>query len=352
MSAAVRIAREEWREWRRSRLAVSALGLFCALLIVVSLLTAADMTQARQDRLHQQAHAEEIFLAQPARHPHRMVHYGHYVFRAPAPLSVFDPGVDAVTGQSIFLEGHRQNAAMFADARAQARAGGFGGLSPAALYHLFLPLLLIAVGHAVFLREREARTLGPLLSQGVTGPQLYAGKGMALLALTALLSVPALIASLSAVALGEPLLTALALYAGQMLYLGVWTGLILLVSAVARSRGVALAVLLAVWFCVALILPRIGVTAVGASLPADGKIVTDMRMKEDARKAGDGHNAADPAFDQLRANLLAEYGVDTVEELPVNFRGVVATAAEARLTDTMNAYADARMQREQAQSDG
>ncbi|WP_298914330.1 DUF3526 domain-containing protein [uncultured Algimonas sp.] len=352
MNAAIRIAREEWRQWRRSRLAVAALTIFGVLLIVTSVLTAGDMLDARQDRLHQQAHAEATFLDQPARHPHRMVHYGHYVFRAPAPLAVFDPGVDAVTGQSVFLEGHRQNGAMFADARAQARAGGFGDLSPAALYHLFLPLLLIAIGHAVILREREARTLGPLLSQGVTGRQLYAGKSLALLAMIGLLSVPALIASLSAIPMGEPVSTALGLYAGQLLYLCVWGALIVLVSAIVRSRGVALGLLLLVWFVTALIIPRIGVTAVGTSLPADGKIVSDMRMKEDIRKAGDGHNAADPAFAQLRANMLAEYGVDTVEELPVNFRGVVASTAEARLTDTLNDYAEQRMARERAQSDG
>jgi len=64
-----------------------------------------------------------------------MVHYGHYVFRAPPPLAMFDPGVDAVTGQSLFLEGHRQNSAMFADARAEARTGGFGALTPAKLCH-------------------------------------------------------------------------------------------------------------------------------------------------------------------------------------------------------------------------
>ena len=49
-----------------------------------------------------------------------MVHYGHYVFRTPAPLARFDPGLDAVTGQSIFLEGHRQNTAMFAASGASA----------------------------------------------------------------------------------------------------------------------------------------------------------------------------------------------------------------------------------------
>ena len=119
MSRVITIARDEWRQWRRSRLAVAGLTVFAALLIIVSILTAFDVSEARHERQHQQAEAQTTFLDQPDRHPHRMVHYGHYVFRAPAPLALFDPGVDSVTGQSIFLEGHRQNSAMFADARAE-----------------------------------------------------------------------------------------------------------------------------------------------------------------------------------------------------------------------------------------
>ncbi|MEM7005763.1 MAG: ABC transporter permease subunit [Pseudomonadota bacterium] len=157
MNRAVLIAKEEWRQWLRSRLAVTSLLVFAGLLLVTTVLSTLDAQKAQHERLHQQEQAEETFLSQPDRHPHRMVHYGHYVFRVPPPLAIFEPGVDAVTGQSLFLEGHRQNSAMFADARAEARTGGFGALTPAKLYHLFLPLLIIAIGHGVILREREAR---------------------------------------------------------------------------------------------------------------------------------------------------------------------------------------------------
>lgn len=350
MSVPLRIAKEEWRQWQRSRLAVLILGVFAVLLIVTSALTATDMLSERDHRLEHQAEAEETFLSQPDRHPHRMVHYGHYVFRTPAPLSVFDPGVDAVTGQSIFLEGHRQNSAMFADARGEARVGGFGSLTPAKLYHLFLPLLLIALGHALILRERESRTLGPLLSQGVTGAQIFTGKSLALLSLIGLLSIPALIVSGIGIIFGEPLLTALVLYLSHVLYLGVWGALILLVTAIAKSRGFALGILLLIWFTTALIIPRLGVTIASASVPMDGKIITDMKMNEDLRKEGDGHNAADPAFAQFRANLLAFYDVETIEDLPINYRGAVAQESETNLTDILNQYAERRMEGELSQS--
>lgn len=350
MSGSIRIAKEEWRQWLRSRLAVLSLIVFSILLLFTTALTMLNAQEAHHERLHQQEQAEETFLNQPDRHPHRMVHYGHYVFRAPPPLAMFDPGVDAVTGQSIFLEGHRQNSAMFADARAEARTGGFGALTPAKLYYLFLPLLIIALGHGVILREREARTLGPLLSQGVSGGGLYRGKFLALGALIGILSLPALFSSLAASLAGESLLAGLMLYAGTLLYLGIWAALTLLVSLVARSRGLALGVLSAVWVITVLVVPRIGVTSASAALPTEGKILTDMRMNDDLRKLGDGHNAADPAFAKLRANLLAQYDVDTVDELPVNFRGMVASKSEEDLTETLNAYAEKRMERESAQA--
>ena len=350
MSQVVTVAKEEWRYWLRSRLVQIGLIVFAVLLVFTSILTASRVTELRHERVHQQEQAEQTFRDQPDRHPHRMVHYGHYAFRAPTPLAQFDPGVDAVTGQSIFLEGHRQNSAMFAEARGTARAGGFGSLTPALIYQLFLPLLLIAIGHAAIVREREAKTLAPLMAQGLNGPALYLGKGLALLGLIAGLSVPALFGGGLAVTQGESLSVALGLYGAYFIYLGIWGALILTVSCLVRSRGVALGLLLMMWIFSALVVPRIAVTWASYSLPSEGKIITDMRMNEDLRKLGDGHNSADPAFAKLKSNLLAQYDVESVDELPVNFRGLVAQQSEGELTETLNKYAEKRMSRELEQS--
>ena len=59
-----------------------------------------------------------------------------------------------------------------------------------------------------------------------------------------------------------------------------------------------------------------------------------------------GNNANDPTFAKLRAQLLAQYDVDDVDELPINFRGVVAEVAETDLTAVLNRYADERMRQE------
>jgi ABC-2 type transport system permease protein len=350
MSAALRIAREEWRLWARSRVVLLA-GLIVAVLVVVtSTLSTLSIAGEAQARAAQQASAEATFLAQPDRHPHRMVHYGHYAFRTPPPLAAFDPGVDAVTGQSIFLEGHRQNTAMFADTRAGADLGGFAALTPASIYQLLLPLLLIIIGHGVLLRERESGTLAVLLAQGQSAMALAGGKALALAGVAAMFMLPVAALATYGVANGEPALTAALMVAGYGLYLAVWASLILAVSLWLPQRSVALGVLVFVWLLVALVVPRIGINAGSASIDAPGKIESDLVMLAQQRKLGDGHNAADPAFVALQRQVLEQYGVDNVEQLPMNWRGMVAGYSEKKLTDLMNDHAEKRMAQEAAQS--
>lgn len=351
MSTLLLLAREEWRFWLRSRLAVSAALLFFGLLVATVLSTATRIAAEREERLHHQQEAEAAFVAQPDRHPHRMVHYGHYVFRTPSPLAMFDPGLDAVTGQSLFLEGHRQNSATFAGSAASADLGGLAWLSPALVYQLFAPLLIILLGHGVIVRERESATLPAMLAQGIGGLKLLAAKALALLVAILLLLVPLVVSGAMAVAAGESVAAAGLLFGVYFLYMGIWALLAMLLSTVLQRRSAVLTSLTALWLLMALLLPALAVTLSARHLPIPGQIETALAMEEDLRQLGDGHNAADPAFERLRNELLEQYGVDTVEELPINLRGVVATRAEAALTQTLNAYAERRMALELAQAE-
>ncbi len=351
MRPVLRVAAADWRYWLRSRLALGGALLMVGLLIATTALTALRMQGERAERLHHQTQAETAFLSQPERHPHRMVHYGHYVFRTPAPLALFDPGLDPVTGQSIFLEGHRQNSAMFAAAGASADLGGLSWLSPAMVVQLFGPILVILLGHGVLSREREAGTLASLLAQGTTGRQLLAGKALALFSFIALLLVPLAFSTGLAVGLGEAPAAALGLLGVYLAYLSVWGALALLVSATLRRRSAALATLASLWIGLCLVLPSVAVSSAAQAAPSAGKLETDLAMLADRRRLADGHNANDPAFAQLRADLLVKHGVARVEDLPVNLRGVVAQVAEQRLTDTLNAHARAQMAGESKQAE-
>lgn len=350
MKQAFLIAAGEWRYWTRSYLALSGTILFMVLLIVTSLLTGMLSEEQAHEREHHQTEAENTFLAQPDRHPHRMVHYGHYVFRAPAPLALFDPGLDPVIGQSIFLEGHRQNSAMFADSGSSANVGGLSWLTPAMVYQLFGPLLVILLGHGAIVRERESGTLAHLLAQGISGRSLIAGKGLALLCFIILLLVPLLFSAIFSLSHGEEALSALSLMGVYLLYLSMWGMMTLFFSSLLQKRSTILATLTALWLGLVLVLPSIAVSISERAVPLAGKIETDLIMQEDIRKLGDGHKPNDPAFKQLRANILKQYDVEKIENLPVNFRGIVAMNAEKNLTGVLNNYADARMTKETQQA--
>lgn len=350
MKPLLAIAGAEWRYWLRSRLALCGALLLLGLLVATTVVNALRMQDEAAHRARHQAEAEAAFLAQPARHPHRMVHYGHYVFRTPAPLAGFDPGLDPVTGRSIFLEGHRQNTAMFAESGASADLGALSWLSPATVYQLFAPLLVILLGHGLIARERESATLAPLLAQGTPGRVLVAGKALALLAFVALLLLPLVLGAGLAVRAGDSPLAALALVGAYLLYLTIWGALTVLASALTRRRSAALASLVSVWIALTLVLPALAASWAARAEPMAGKLETDLAMLTDLRQLGDGHNANDPAFARLRADLLARHGVQRVEDLPVNLRGVVAQVAEQRLTATLNAYAQAQMATESRQA--
>ena len=350
MITAFRIAQEEWRFWLRSKVAVTAFIVVSVIVAAVSLVNSIALLEEAHQRNHQQATAEKTFLDQPDRHPHRMVHYGHYAFRTPPPLAIFDTGVDSVTGQSIFLEGHRQNSATFANSSASADVGSFQSITPAFVYQVLIPLLLITIGSGVLVREREAKTLIPLMAQGVSGTTLYIGKVLALMSLSFIMLLPLIVLVGIGILSGESWSVATSLVMSYFIYLLVWSALIALVSAKSQHYGIALGALVCIWLFWSLVIPRFAVTSASAAIVVPGKLEVDYQMYADLRELGDGHNAADPAFAKLRSDLLAQYQVDSVEDLPINFRGMVAQTSEAELTEVMNRYANERMQSEQAQS--
>ncbi|MEM7679028.1 MAG: ABC transporter permease subunit, partial [Myxococcota bacterium] len=343
MSAMLLIACDEWRLWYRSRLHTAGAFLFTLLLVSITVFTFLKTTTEKNQRIQHQAEADSLFEAQPDRHPHRMVHYGHYVFRTPAPLAVFDPGVDEVTGESIFLEGHRQNDSTFADARSGVNLGAFGRLTPALLYQVFFPLLLIALGHGIVLREYESGTLATMIAQGTSATAIVFGKLLALIGVVSISLIPATAIVASAVVNGESLMVGAALISTYAVYLLTWTVFILLISLIGLDRSLTLGILLLTWTAVAVITPRLGVAVARARHFTPSKVEADLQMQTELRALGDGHSLSGPVFARLRDKLLKQHGVERVEDLPVNIRGVMAEASEAELTKVLNAYAEKRM---------
>lgn len=344
------IARDEWRFWHRSKLAISILIIGTLLTVVSAVVNTIEIEHASHERTHLQQTSESQFLEQPDRHPHRMVHYGHYVFRAPTPLSIIEPGVDAYTGTSIFLEGHRQNSAMFADQRQASGMTRFSSLTPSFLLQVLVPLFIILIGYASVTREKEAGTLNIMITQGVNLWHLLAGKYLALIGSGLLMLLPLIIAAAMATMSGEPIITTSSFVIGYILYILIWSGIVLSVSASSKKSNTSFATLLSLWVVLCILVPRIASSTAVAVTPSQGKLEADFAVLEELRKLGDGHNAADPAFEKLKKNLLTKYNVDKVEDLPINFRGTVAKYSEKKLTDVLNVFAEKRMEEELSQA--
>lgn len=351
MKTALTIAADEWRYWLRSNLIVFVVALFAVLLIAVSVLTASRMHHTATEQQHHQAEAEDVFVAQPDRNPHRMVHYGHYVFRTPTPLALFDPGLDALTGQAMFLEGHRQNSATFAASAGSGDLGGFAWLTPAVTYQIFAPLLIVLLGHSAMVREREGRVLASLLAQGISGRSILVGKALALLSFIALLLLPLLVSAALALGDGASSMAALALVAVYFLYLAVWGGLTLLVSSWFHNRASVITALASCWLVLTLVLPSVAVNVASSVAPLAGKIEMELAMLTEFQEVSDGHSVNQAASDELQQKLFAQYGVNRLEDLEINIRGLLAQQAEQELTDAMNVYAEKRMSGELRQAE-
>lgn len=327
---------------RRDRVAMLGLALLLVLSAIAAF-TAWDQSRGvAEQRQRHQAQVDHEFEAAPDRHPHRMVHYGHFVFRPLSPLAAFDSGIDPFTGHTLFLEGHRQNGASFGDVRESSLLLRFGQLTPAFVLQALAPLLLAFMGHAVVARERERGTLRMLLAQGLRPGQLVAGKWLALLGVAALMLLPAAV-SLTVIAATTSASASLALLLGlaYAAWLGLWTLGIVAVSTLARRGRDALMALLAVWAVGVVLLPRLAPELVSASLALPTRLETDIAVARDLAALGDSHNPDDPYFNEFRRKLLAQYGVTRVEDLPVNYKGLLGMEGERLTSELFERYATA-----------
>ena len=340
MSIAARVASGEWQHLIRTRLALTVIVMMLALIAVAAGTSAIQLTNEAEVRASYQREAEEAFRNQPARHPHRVVHYGHYVFRNPAPLSTIDPGVDTYTGRSIFLEGHRRNTATFAEARETSVLTRLGAISPAFMLQVITPLLLILIGYGSVVRERERGTLLQLVAQGVRPATLIQGKALAIGGVAAMAAAPLLIAVLwLVVRYPSELLSASLMLAGHLAYLAFWVMLIVAVSAFAKTARTALITLMIIWASTTVLIPRIAADVAANLYPSQTQTEMDILIQRDMRTVGDSHNINDAGFQSFQEQVLAQYGVSRIEDLPVNYRGLVSLQGEAAGSAVMNEYA-------------
>jgi ABC-2 type transport system permease protein len=122
-------------------------------------------------------------------------------------------------------------------------------------------------------------------------------------------------------------------------YLALWVVGIVLVSArVGRSRDALLA-LLGTWALSAILLPRVAPDVARAAVPLRDRLQTDVAIARDLRRMGDSHDPDDPHFAAFKRAVLTRYGVTRVDDLPVNYKGLLAVEGERLTAQLFDRYA-------------
>jgi len=325
--------RELVRQWRSRTLRI-----LLPLSLVLAAAVAAVHWHQQQAFFATQGHWQEVndelFRTQPDRHPHRVSHYGSLAFRFSSPLAFLDAGVNPYVGNVLFLEGHRQNSSGLRQFTVSARELGLGYLSVATLVLVLWPLVLVALAHGAVSDERANGNFNLLLSLGVRPLQFLAGQGLVFLLISAFyLAFLAVIAG--AFVLASPVAADgdvwLRLGLGLLLYFGywlVWILAILLVSYHSRSSARSLLFALGLWLLWVVLVPRTLTTVSEVAYPAPSRSAFDIQVENAIARIGDSHNPDDPYFNDFRKSVLDRYGVERVEDLPVNWRGIVMQEGE------------------------
>lgn len=306
--------------------------------IVLSLLGIATWVSKRQYQNVNEQYAmaktaeRAVWDNQGEKNPHSAAHYGTYAFKPKYPLSLVDQGVDKYMGTSIFLEAHKRNEAQFSAAADQTGLARFGDLTPDFVLLFIMPLLIILLGYNSFTKEREMGTLTLLKSQGVSGWKWMLGKWAAIF--LPVFVITALLFLIAGLLLGNledfgvfnwgSLSVMFLVYIG---YYMVFINIVLLISAkLALSRkgsvnksGISLVVSLCIWIIACLAAPKAASNLAESRHPYPTRQEFAANVLKDKQEGLDGHNPWSKEAKMLESQVLEEYGVDSLHQLPFNF---------------------------------
>jgi ABC-2 type transport system permease protein len=301
-----------------------------AFTLVLLLLALAIWISAKQYQNVNEQYAEAktaeraVWETQGEKNPHSAAHYGTYAFKPKYPLSLVDQGVDKYAGTSIFLEAHKRNEAQFSAAADQTGLARFGDLTPDFILLFIIPLLIVLLGYNSFTKELEMGTLILLKSQGISNWKLMIGKWLAiLLPILLITAVLFLFAGLLLSNLDDfgvfnwnALLLMFLVYTG---YYVIFTNIVLLISYKSKKSGISLVVSICVWIIACLAAPKAASNIAESKHPYPTRQEFAANVLQDKEKGLDGHNPWSKEAKQLEQEVLKEYGVDSLHQLPFNF---------------------------------
>jgi ABC-2 type transport system permease protein len=285
--------------------------------------------QNAQDASYQQ------WLNQGAKNPHGAAHYGFYAFKPTPATAILDKGVEGFLGQVVWLEAHNQNEVKQREANDAGTIVRFGTLSVGFLWQFLMPLAIILLGFNLFSKEREGGTLWLLLSSGSSMWSIINGKALALYQLVLKIVVPMMIiVSLSTWWLtGTNLFfsnipTLIFTFIFYLLYFFLWVLGSLWVSTWAVNSGISLVTLLGFWVFGTFFIPRMSGSIAKSVYQSPSAFDFSQNVKLDGELGIDRKTTAQLRKKRLDDSLLRQYKVDSLTQLPVDYRGISLEAGE------------------------
>lgn len=283
---------------------------------------------------HHQESSRKSWEDSPDKHPHRMAHFGSFVFRMQHPLSVFDSGIESYTGNAVFLEAHKQNTANFSEASLSTGLVRFGDLNIAMLLLLILPLIIFFIGYSSVTSEKENGTLKIIYIQGVSIKEVLLGKSLGLFLVSSLFFIPAFL-SLWSISFLEGntlnnaiIIRSLLITVVYSLFFMILCCITVIISAKSENSNKALLNLLGVWLLFFIIIPKTAQVIGNYIYPNLSKIEFRAVIEAEISKQGDSHNPNDSYFNSLRDSILKANNVTDVKELPFNYSGFLMSKGE------------------------
>jgi ABC-2 type transport system permease protein len=327
------IVRKEWLELRRDR-ATAVLGVSLLLLLFLALMISWSHHHW-YSKLQQQLseNARHHWESQGVKNSHSAAHFGIYLFKPLSPLALWDSGIDKHEGVSVFIEAHKRNQLQFRAVEDNPLLARWGELTPAYVLLFLLPLLIMWLASKSISQERSEGTLKLVLSQGISLGKYVWGKAISLWLIA---GIPLLLFWLAGGLLlsgarGQNFFTAdgLLLLLVYLVFIGIFIHGSLFVSLLASSQRTAFVSLLALWLMMIWFVPRLSTQVSERLYPSPGTEAFLQTIAEDIAQNGlNGHGGENEKMEQLKALWTSKYGVDSIQQLPVNWLGILLQADE------------------------
>lgn len=319
------LARKELLDVARDgRLRTAAIAVAC-LMIIASVAGWNDHRRYEREQAEQQQRSRAQWEGQGAKNPHTAAHFGLYVHEPHGALAMIDRGLTPYVGRAIWIEAHNQNTPKFRPIEDATALGRLGVLDAALILQVVLPLLIVVLAHGAFAAERDAGTMRQLLVTRARPSQLVVGKLLGLAMAISRVAAPGLVTIglllVAAKADMADVVPAMMMGVSYLLYFYIVLALTLAVSVFATNARTALAVTMAGWVIVTVIVPRIAADVAGVLEPTPSP--TQFWSAVDRDLAGNEERTQ-----ALERSLLERYNVTTVAELPLSFEGAAMQAGE------------------------